>query len=100
MCSTATGTIRHFTTYSGVRLPLKLVNEIPEGGLDNRNTFFRGAFDEQDRLLVLEKIVYAELELKHVYSYHPSGALRQAQITDADGETSVLVFDEAGNVLR
>lgn len=97
MSSDASGTCRYFTSYSGVRLPLRLVNELPEGGLDNRNTFFRGQFDAEERLRVLEKIVYAELELKHVYAYHPDGTLRQAEITDADGDVTVLRFDEAGN---
>ncbi len=89
-------TTRYFTTYSGVRLPLKLTNELPAGGLDNRNTYFRGQFDAEERLRVLEKIVYAELELRHAYDYHANGVLRQATITDVDGEVSVLTFDESG----
>lgn len=97
MSEPAAGTCRYFTAYTGIRLPLRLVNELPEGGLDNRNTFFRGEFDADERLRVLEKIVYAERELRHVYRYHANGALREAEITDADGEVTVLAFDEQGN---
>lgn len=96
MSSEASGTCRHFVTYSGVKLPLKLMNELDEAALHNRNTFFRGHFDEQDRLIKMEKIVYGELELQHVYRYHANGALCQAEITDADDEVTVLNFDENG----
>ena len=88
---------RYFISYSGVKLPLKLVNEIEEGGLDNRNTFFRGYYDAQDRLIRCEKRVYGETELLHDYAYYDNGVLRQAEITDADGELTVLSFDTEGN---
>ena len=96
MSSDASGTCRFFVTYSGVKLPLKLMNELDEAGLHNRNTFFRGYFDAQERLTRLEKVVYGELELQHVYAYHANGALRQAEITDADDEVTLLEFDENG----
>lgn len=88
--TTATSSERYFITYSGVSLPLRLVNEIPPGELDNRNTYFRGQFDAMDRLLVLEKFVYGEVELVHRYRYDGDGRLTQAEITDADGEVTRL----------
>lgn len=87
---------RYFISYSGVKLPLKLVNEIEEGGLDNRNTFFKGYYDAQDRLVRCEKLVYGETELLHNYEYDDNNVLRQAEITDADGELTLLTFDEQG----
>jgi hypothetical protein len=33
------GTSRYFVSYSGIKLPLKLVNEITETSLNNRNTY-------------------------------------------------------------
>lgn len=87
-------TCRHFVSYSGVKLPLKLVNPLDEAGMGNRNTFFRGYFDSQERLLVCQKLVYGEVELQHCYRYYPSGNLQQAEITDADGEITVLDFDD------
>ncbi|MCQ8105266.1 RHS repeat protein [Methylomonas sp. SURF-2] len=87
---------RFFISYSGVKLPLKLVNEIEAGGLDNRNTFFKGYYDEEDRLVRCEKLVYGETELLHVYAYDDNGTLRQAEITDADGEVTQLSFDAQG----
>lgn len=87
---------RYFISYSGVKLPLKLVNEIEEGGLENRNTFFKGYYDAQDRLIRCEKLVYGETELLHNYEYDDNNVLRQAEITDADGELTLLTFDEQG----
>lgn len=88
---------RYFISYSGVRLPLKLVNELEdESHLENRNTYFRGYYDAEQRLLLCEKLVYGDIELRHHYRYHTNGALSQAEITDADGEITVLNFDGQG----
>jgi hypothetical protein len=84
---------RFFITYSGIKLPLKLVTPLTETELQNRNTFFQGYFDAQERLLLCQKLVYGEIELEHCYSYYDNGALREAKITDADGEQTVLRFD-------
>lgn len=90
---------RYFVSYSGVKLPLKLVNELHESDRKNRNTYFLGYFDRDDRLLRCEKQVYGEVELLHCYRYHDNGKLQQAEITDADGEITVLAFDESGKQL-
>jgi len=91
---------RYFISYSGVKLPLKLVNELEdESHLENRNTYFRGCYDTDQRLLLLEKLVYGDVELRHVYTYHANGTLAEAEITDADGEINVLRFDETGAAL-
>jgi hypothetical protein len=93
------GPCRYFLSYAGVSLPLKLVTELEPAQLENRNTYFRGYFDEQQRLTALQKIVYGDIELDHRYTYHGNGALSQAEITDADGELTVLEFDEQGQPL-
>lgn len=90
---------RYFVSYSGVKLPLKLVNELLDSDRENRNTFFAGYYDAQQRLIRCEKRVYGEVELLHVYTYHDNGALKQADITDADGELSVLRYDPRGLLL-
>jgi Family of unknown function (DUF6156) len=45
---------RYFVSYTGIKLPLKLVNEISEIGLLNRNTYYRGYFDNQEMLLLCQ----------------------------------------------
>jgi hypothetical protein len=80
---------RYFTTYSGVKLPLRLVNPLEEAELENRNTYIRASFDECGRIISLEKMVYGEIELAHRYEYDENGALTTAHIT-MDGETTVL----------
>jgi hypothetical protein len=86
-------TRRYFVSYSGIKLPLKLVNEISEQALHNRNTYFCGHFEANDRLVRCQKIVYGEIESEHVYSYYNDGTLKQAEITE-DDETRVVNFPE------
>jgi hypothetical protein len=90
------GQLRFFVTYTGVKLPFRLVNELQTSEVENRNTFFRGNFDEQDRLIGFDKLAYSEIELSHRYFYHDNGNLRQAEITDIDGEITVLNYDIEG----
>lgn len=88
----------YFTTYTGVRLPLRLVGPLTDSEINNRNTFILATFDGADRLVSVQKKVYGEVVLGHEYLYHDNGALKQAQITihDEDEEVTVLEFDEAG----
>lgn len=90
------GTARFFVTYTGVKLPFRLVNELQASEVENRNTYFQGYFDAQDRLTGFDKLAYGEIELMHRYAYHDNGMLSTAEITDIDGETTMLVFDAQG----
>ncbi|MGZ5077568.1 MAG: DUF6156 family protein [Methylobacter sp.] len=89
---------RYFVSYSGIKLPLKLVNEITEESLRNRNTFYRGRFDAQDRLLLCQKVVYGEVESEHLYQYDDDGVLKHAQITE-DDEVREIHFNESGEMM-
>jgi hypothetical protein len=86
---------RYFVSYSGIKLPLKLVNEITEDSLNNRNTYYRSRFDAQDRMLLCQKIVYGEVESEHQYQYYPGGGLKSARITE-DDEVREIHFNEPG----
>jgi hypothetical protein len=88
---------RYFTTYSGVKLPFKLVNELAPAAVENRNTYFVGFFDVEAHMIGFDKLVYGEIELAHRYLYYPGSALRQAVITDIDGEVSTLFYAEDGS---
>lgn len=89
------GDCRHFLTYSGVALPLNLVSPLDDVG--HRNTYYRGYFDGEQRLTGCQKVVYGEVETQHRYRYHANGQLQQAEITDADGDVTLLDFDEQGD---
>ena len=91
-----TGASRCFLTYTGVKLPFKLVTPLGDSEVENRNTYFRGYFDEQERLLGFDKVVYGEIEMAHRYAYYPNGTLKQVEVTDIDGDTTLLNFDERG----
>jgi hypothetical protein len=89
---------RYFVSYSGIKLPLKLVNEISEAGLINRNTYYRGYFDANDRMMLCQKIVYGEVESEHQYRYDENGVLKQAKIAE-DDEVREIHFNELGEML-
>lgn len=82
---------RYFGTYSGVKLPLRLVSPLEPAELSHRNTFIRARFDEHDRLVECEKMVYGEVHLAHRYAYGGDGGLSRAEIV-MDDETTVLEF--------
>ncbi len=94
MTEETTGIRRYFLTYSGVNLPLTLLNELEPDQLKNRIAFFSGVYDGQDRLTGVQKMVYGEVEMEHRYQYDETGVLRRAEISDIDGEVTVLTFDE------
>ena len=87
---------RFFVSYSGVKLPFKLVNSIAPEAIANRNTYFRAYFDTAGLLTGFDKVVYGEVELAHRYEYHPGGALCRAEITMPEEDAVVLRFDAAG----
>jgi len=87
---------RYFVTYSGVKLPLRLIDPLEESEIDSRNTFVRAGFDAAGRLTVFEQVVYGAVELCHRYRYDEQGVLRRA-VVERDGEETSLEFDGAGS---
>lgn len=85
---------RYFTTYSGVSLPLNLVNEL-EDDVERRITYFIGYYGGDGELLKVDKMVYGEIEFTHDYTYD-AGRLTQAVIMEEDEDPRTLVFDEQG----
>jgi hypothetical protein len=95
----AGGGYRYFLTYSGVRLPLNLVRPLEPTELENRNTYFRAAYDPAGRIALCEKLVYGEVELSHAYAYRADGSLAHARIELGD-EVTEIDCDETGAPLR
>ena len=90
-------TVRHFVTYSGVSLPLKLTTPLEGADLAHRITFYRAHYDDAERLALVEKVVYGEIESTHHYTYYPSGVLQEARVCQiADEETTLMAYDETG----
>ncbi len=86
--------IRYFISYSGVKLPLNLVNEINLEQLHNRNTFFKASYDGQGKMVLCQKIVYGEVDVQHEYKYNQAGNLVFARVTEGD---EVRELDLAAN---
>lgn len=91
--------VRYFVSYTGVKLPVKMVNPLEEAALSNRNTYIVANFDDQDRLIFFEKMVYGEVEISHKYEYDGDGVLRRAEIF-MDEETTEMLFDAQGALLN
>ena len=86
----------YFTSYSGVKLPLRLIGAIAPDALANRNTFIRAHYDETGRLSQFEKIVYGAVELSHHYTYREDGSLARAEIIIPDEDIVLMDFAEMG----
>ena len=84
---------RHFVSYTGVALPLKLITPLEDESLDRRITYFRGYYNDQEQLMVVEKVVYGEIEFEHRYQYHEDGRLKSAELIEADEAPRVMEFD-------
>jgi Family of unknown function (DUF6156) len=87
---------RYFVSYSGVDLPLNLVNEIAAEALTNRNTYYRGYYGKSGKLMGFEQFAYGAVELEHRYEYHDNGALRRVEINMPDEDPLIKCFDEQG----
>jgi hypothetical protein len=93
------GDYRYFLTYSGVRMPLKLVEPLEPGELGNRNTYFRVTYDAAGRIATCEKLVYGEVELSHQYAYRDDGSLLHARV-ELGEEVTEVDCDESGAPIR
>jgi hypothetical protein len=94
------GNYRYFLSYSGVKLPLKLLSPLNPDELENRNTYFRALYDAADRIVSCEKLVYGEVELEHRYEYGAGGALARAHIRMGDDDPTEILFDDNGSPLK
>ncbi len=92
----STEDVRHFLTYTGVKLPFNLVTPLSPAEVENRNTYFKGYY-AGDRLVGFDKVVYGEVELAHRYTYRDDGSLAGAEITDIDGDCTVMAFAADGS---
>lgn len=89
---------RYFTSYTGVRLPLKLTNELEADSMDNRITYFVGYYDAADCLTKIEKIVYGEVEFTHQYEYDENNLINKAVLTEENEDPRIMVFDTNGQM--
>lgn len=91
-------TLRHFVSYSGVKLPLNL--HTPLDDVRNRITFYRAHYNSAEQMVKVEKMVYGEVESTHDYQYHADGSLSEALITlHAEDEQTRMCFAPDGELL-
>lgn len=82
----------YFLSYSGAKLPLKLVGPLSQQEIANRNTYFGVRLDDMGRHILIHRVVYGEVDLEHRYGYDDQGELKWAEILDDEGETQRLEF--------
>ena len=87
---------RYYVSYTGISLPLKLITPLENESLDRRITYFCGYYNDQEQLMVVEKVVYGEIEFEHRYQYHSNGRLKSAELIEADEAPRVMEFDSVG----
>ncbi|ACR11313.1 DUF6156 family protein [Teredinibacter turnerae] len=85
---------RYYLSYTGIKLPMKLVNPLDPAEIDNRNTFFGALLDDVGREYVIHKVVYGDVELSHTYHFGSDGALLRADIINADGEEQRIDYNK------
>lgn len=91
---------RNFLSYNGIKLPLKLVTPLGDDEVENRNTYYRGIYNSDDRMIACEKVVYGEIEQEHRYEYHDNGALKRAEIIVDEDDITIINYDEQGLPIR
>ncbi len=84
---------RHYAAYTGARLPLKPITRIDDCEIQQRNTYFRGYYDDRSCLVALEKVAYGEVEFKHRYSYHADGRIKAVELLARFEAPRVMRFD-------
>lgn len=100
MSEIASGQSRYFLSYSGVKLPLKLVRPLSEAEVENRNTYYRCFYNDLEQMVSCQKIVYGEVEQEHRYEYYADGVLKRAEIIEGEDDVNVINFDERGLPIR
>lgn len=84
---------RHYVSYTGVNLPLKLITPLEDESAAGRITYMRAYYDDAGLLRVVEKMVYGEVEFEHRYDYYDDGRIKSAQLSEPDEEPQILQFD-------
>lgn len=89
---------RYFTSYTGVSLPLKLIDELDAPAIRQRISYFTGYYDDAQRLRIIEKVVYGEIEFSHHYEYDQHDQLHKAILIEADSLPRTLLIDAKGRM--
>ena len=91
---------RYFVSYTGVKLPLRLINELDARSLDQRITYFTGYYNNKNQLMIIEKVVYGEIEFSHHYEYDENGKLIKAIMVEDDEQPRTPMIEPTGKVLE
>lgn len=62
-------------------------------------SYCRAEYDADGRLSVLEKMLDGKMFFRHEYLYYGNGRIREARVVNADKQTTVHRFDDAGQLI-
>ena len=89
---------QYYLSYSGLKLPLKLVSPMKSEEIENRNIYYGVHLDVNGNPISIHKVVYGEIEMQHEYGYSDSGDLKWAEITNIDNEVQRFEFSTSDRV--
>ena len=91
---------KYFIGFSGYSLPLVPVDEVSKSKATSQRSYYKASYDGESRLRTFEKFLDGVQFFRHEYDYFPTGVIREARVTNADGQTVIHKFDESGRRLE
>lgn len=90
----------YFTGFSGYSIPLKLTGKIKKEDITIGQSYYIGTYDDEDRLIKVEKFFKDKLFFIHQYIYYSNGIIKESRVINANGEESVSLFNEKGEKIK
>lgn len=90
----------YFSSFSGYSIPLKLVDKITRDEAIARDSYYVAIYDDEGKLLSVEKYFQGKLFFKHEYSYRDNGVLQESRVVNAEGQETTNFFDEKGKMIK
>jgi hypothetical protein len=92
--------IEYYRGWGGYGHPIVLQNKMTKEEADavakTDSAYVIGYFDRDGKLTRVVKMLRGAVLFDFVYSYHPNGKLKSAEVTNANGVVSVRDYDESG----
>jgi hypothetical protein len=92
--------VEYFSGWDGYTLPIRLTDRITKEEAEaiaaRGNAYLIGYFDDENRLIRNVKMYRGKIFFEHVYTYYPSGKLRQVKATNPKGVETVRDYPESG----
>ena len=90
----------YYLSFAGYNIPLKPIDEIPKGEINQHKSYYIGHYNEKGQLDKFEKYLDGKLFFHHIYTYHNNGQIKQNKVFNgAEGKETIQNFDEKGKLI-